>query len=587
MKTLKSGILSLSWVLGLLVAAAAQPASPPPNQPEPAKEQAAPAPNPPGPAQDEGAPAKDEAMPPPDQAAPPAAEPPEAATPAEATPAEAAPVELVADGEKGLRLNFRGAPLEQVLNYLSEAAGFIIVPEVDVKGKVDVWSNQPLTKDEAVEVLDAVLNKNGFAALRNGRTLTIVSRDDAKKRDIPVRTGSDPAAIAKSDEIVTQIIPVRFISAVPLVRDLQQLLPTSATVSANEGGNSLIITDTMTNIRRMAEIIKALDTAISSISSVRVFPLRYADAKALATVLTQLFQPQQDTSRGGAQGMGRIFNMFRGGGTGGQGGPGGGGGDLGLSAGGGRAPTPRVVAVAEERSNSIIVSAPEEQMPIIADLIEKVDTNVEDVTELRVFRLKYADPQDTADLLTSLFPDTSTTQGGGMRGQVQFGGRFGGPFGGGPGMGRMGGTASTQSDRLLKQSKVIAVPDLRTSSVIVSAARELLDQIQKMIEELDSDPAKQQKVFVYSVENSDPQAVQDVLQNLFPSQYYGGSGGYGYNRRSSQQMGGQVGARRNTQQNQGFGQGGFGQGGFGQGAFGGSSGFGGSSIGGSGGRTGR
>jgi general secretion pathway protein D len=188
------------------------------------------------------------------------------------------PDHVVAESEKGLRLNFRNAPLEMVLNYLSDAAGFVIVPEVDVRGKVDVWSNQPLTKDEAVDVLNSVLSKNKFAAIRNGRMLYIIDKESAKTRDIPVKAGSDPALIPKSEEIVTQIIPIRYINASQLTRDLQPLLPMSATMTANEAGNSLVITDTQINIRRMAEIVKALDTALSSISSVRVFPLKFADA---------------------------------------------------------------------------------------------------------------------------------------------------------------------------------------------------------------------------------------------------------------------------------------------------------------------
>src|SRR5437016_11315 len=107
-------------------------------------------------------------------------------------------------GDKGLRLNFRGVPLEMVLNYLSDAAGFIIVLETKVEGKVDVWSNQALNKDEAVNLLNTILNKNGYAAIRNGRTLTIVSRDEAKKRDIPVKVNGNASGIPKSDEMVTQ-----------------------------------------------------------------------------------------------------------------------------------------------------------------------------------------------------------------------------------------------------------------------------------------------------------------------------------------------------------------------------------------------
>src|SRR5258705_79919 len=51
-----------------------------------------------------------------------------------------APVTQV-NGTNGLRMNFRGASLETVLNYLSEAAGFIInvKPGTSVRGKVDIW----------------------------------------------------------------------------------------------------------------------------------------------------------------------------------------------------------------------------------------------------------------------------------------------------------------------------------------------------------------------------------------------------------------------------------------------------------------
>lgn len=116
-----------------------------------------------------------------------------------------------------LRLNFRNAPLEMVLNYLSDAAGFIIVLDTRVNGNVSVISSHPMTRDEAVDLLNAVLNKNGYAAIRNGRTLTIVDKNDAKTRDIPVKTGNLPDQIPNNAEIVTQIIPIRFVEARQLV----------------------------------------------------------------------------------------------------------------------------------------------------------------------------------------------------------------------------------------------------------------------------------------------------------------------------------------------------------------------------------
>jgi general secretion pathway protein D len=431
--------------------------------------------------------------------APAAAKP--APAPAKAAPPKknAKPPELAVQGEtdRGLRFNFRGVPLETVLNYLSDAAGFIIVPEADLKGKVDVISTQPLNKQEAVDLLNTILNKNSLAALRNGRTLTIISQDEAKKRDIPVNSGSEPDDIPKSDNIVTQILPMHSLNAAQLAKDLSGLIPSSAALSANEAGNALVMTGTQTQIHRVAEIIKALDS--SSISSVRVFSLTYADAKILASVIKDVFASPAESARDAA----RSYFRMRFGGGGEEGG------DSGdrrssRSSSGGSGGGSKVVAVADDHSNSIIVSAPEDSMAIIEKVVKEVDRPVEDLSSVKVFRLKYADAGEMADLVNSLFSDEANKTDDNNRPRFSF---FTPP--------QPTSSSSNDSARAKKQAKVSAVADRRTGSVIVTASKDMIDQIEKVIRELDSDPARKQKVYVYSLENADVQQVEQVLHDLF------------------------------------------------------------------------
>jgi len=446
-------------------------------------------------------------------AAPPAAEKPVAteqesppATPSKAEPSVPPALAVISETDKGLRFNFRGVPLEMVLNYLSDAAGFVIVSEAEVKGKVDVFSNQPLNKEEAVSLLNTILNKNGLAALRNGRTLTIIGNEDAKKKDLPVKSGSEPDDIPKTDDMVTQILPVRSLNAAQLAKDLQPLIPSQATLTPNEAGNSLVMTGTQSSIHRIAEIIKALDS--SSVSSVRVFALKFADAKSVAAVLKEVFQAEASSSSSSRSSdyrsmfferMGESFHHHDHGDQSGASGRGGG--------------NSRVVAAADDHSNSVVVSAPDDLMSIIKDLIAEVDTNIEDVTEVRVFRLKYADPVEMSELLGGLFPDdtkTDETRSQGFR------------FGGGLPFGYSGSSKSslgtdTASDRMKKKGRVLAVPDRRTASVVVSAAKDMMVQIAGMIEQLDKDPARKQRVFVYSLQNADVQGVEQILHDLFQS----------------------------------------------------------------------
>ena len=325
-----------------------------------------------------------------------------------------------------LRLNFRGAPLNLVLDYLSDAAGFVINKQTEVSGSIDAWSAVPVSREEAVDLLNAALRKSGCAAIRRGRILTIVRLDTAKTADLDVVVGNDAGGVERSDEVVTQVIPVRHANASQLLNNLQVLLPGDASLSANESANTLILVASKTDIKRMLKIISALDGAIASVSSIKVIPLRYADAKQLATVVQQLFAPQA-SGQGGGMNRGQRFN-FPGGGFGppGMGGSFGGAPNGSDSSSGGNAAGARVVAVADDTSNSLVVSAPADLMTIVTDMAQKIDQPVADITELRVFHLGNADPTELADQLSQLFPDTSRSGSDQNQGGFRFGG---GPFG--------------------------------------------------------------------------------------------------------------------------------------------------------------
>lgn len=441
---------------------------------------------------------------------------PALSTPIRVMPATkpAAPVALP---KTGITLNFQDASLSDVLNYLSEAAGFVVVQEAKVEGKVNVVSRQPITAEDAVDLLNTVLLEKGYVAIRNGRILKIVSRKNAEKRDLPVRTGSDPELIPRKDEMVTQILPVRYGEAAKLVENLRPLLAETSTISANESSNSLILTDTQTNIRRIAEIIRAIDTSVAGISTLKVYPLQYANAKDLATVVTQLFA---SSAAGGTGGTGGRGGRGGGGGGGFPGFPGFGGGGQTASTGQSEArqANSRVIAVADDQSNSLIVSAPEEILPSITEIVTKIDTSITEVTDTRIFRLQNADAMETAEMINTLYGDSSSRTGqsgnNNQRGQGrQGGGGFGALFGQ-----QQPAASGGQSDRALLQAKVVAVGDGRTNSLIVTAARETLTQIAETIGRLDASNAKKQHVYVHSLQHADAEGVADVLRGMLGQQ---------------------------------------------------------------------
>jgi general secretion pathway protein D len=209
---------------------------------------------------------------------------------------------------------------------------------------------------------------------------------------------------------------------------------------------------------------------------------------------------------------------------------------------------------ANEAGNSIVITDTQANIRRVAEIIKAIDMGAEDVTEVRVFRLENSDPLEISELLTSLFPD-ETRSTGGSRAPVQFGGfsRFFRPPGS-TGSSSTGASSGNQNQRMAKRARVLAVPDPRTSSVVVSAAKDLMGQIEAVVLELDGSNARRQSVHVYQLQNADPEEVRQVLQNMFERNSTTGSRNQGQNastlsnRRTTQGTTRNTGTRTGTSQ---------------------------------------
>jgi general secretion pathway protein D len=322
------------------------------------------------------------------------------------------------DTSAGLRFNFRGAPLETVLNYLSEAAGFVIVLETPVRGTIDMWSAQPVSRTEAVQLLNLAINKSGYTATLKGRTLVVSSKEEARKRAIPIRTGNDPRQIPDNAELVMQIIPLERIDATQAATDLATLLPNSATITANVDSNSLVVTDTQSNVRHIVELLAALDGSAGSVASMRVFQLKNSDPQEMAALINNIFGGGQSGARSGTPQM-PGFGGFPGFGGGpgaaiaamaaarGSGGPGSRGSSSSASRGsrssGGSSRGTPVVAVADPRTYSVIVSASKESLEDVDGIVRQLDASTARKQKVFVYSLEHGDVKQVESVLRNLF----------------------------------------------------------------------------------------------------------------------------------------------------------------------------------------
>ncbi len=199
-------------------------------------------------------------------------------------------------------LNFNEAPIDLVLKYLAESVGLQVVkqsPMADVR--VTIIGQQPIYVEDTISLLNSALNIKGYAPIRsgaNGRVLKIVTLEDAKKLNVPVHKGTQPDLIPTTDEVITQVMPLRYIDATRLRQDLTPLISPSASITSNAAGNSLVVTDTSANVHRIAEIVWALDVNTAGASEVRIYALKNADATSAVKLITDIFKPDQTTGGG-------------------------------------------------------------------------------------------------------------------------------------------------------------------------------------------------------------------------------------------------------------------------------------------------
>ena len=124
-----------------------------------------------------------------------------------------------------------------------------------------------------------------------GRILKVMPSDKAKRANRPVHFGGDPKQIAETDELITQVIPVRSVDAKKLMTEIQPLVGADADITSNAGSNTIVMTDTSSNIRRVVEIISAMDKRDASDNTIHVRHLLYADATAAAKLIMDIFSP--------------------------------------------------------------------------------------------------------------------------------------------------------------------------------------------------------------------------------------------------------------------------------------------------------
>ncbi|MFP4334144.1 MAG: secretin N-terminal domain-containing protein [Wenzhouxiangella sp.] len=195
----------------------------------------------------------------------------------------AMPLAAIAEDGDGHVLNFNDADIRSLIQAVAEMTGRNIIIDPQVSGRVTVASSQPLAGDEVWAVFQSVLQVHGYTAVSDERVTRILPDVDARQDGrVPV----DGMQLA-GDEPVTRIITLEHVSAAEVSQLLRSLLPQSAYMAHHDPSNVLIIADRAANIRRIEAIVRRLDAA--SDQEIELIALSHADAAEVVRMVNRLY----------------------------------------------------------------------------------------------------------------------------------------------------------------------------------------------------------------------------------------------------------------------------------------------------------
>jgi general secretion pathway protein D len=408
-------------------------------------------------------------------------------------PVESVP-EVPVDPEKmEVSINFVKADIANVLSFLSMASGVPIVADGEVKGTITITSLKQVSLPLAYEVINSALRVRGYTMV--GTLKDTMIRVVALKRAVAdravVQMGANAEQIGTTDAIITQVIPLQHISAAKLREELKPLVADDqANMLAVSSTNTMIITDTEANVRRLVQIVNLLDKDTSDVVDVEIYQCKYASATALITSLDKALGISEKTSGRNGQAQGQQGRPPR---------PEG-------------APQPNINTdegvlslkgelrlAADDRTNSIIISAARPKIDMVLSLLVKLDINTTPEVRAKVFRLQYADANMVANQLNTLFQQP---QGGTSS-------RLPPWFGGG------GGQPQTDPANYAGLKRNIIVADVRTNSVVVTATEQNMATFEEMIKELDAPNVLSDLTRTFQLKYAKATEMAQTLTSLF------------------------------------------------------------------------
>ena len=346
-------------------------------------------------------------------------------------------------------LDFAEAELADVIETIARATNRNFIYDDRVRGRVTIVSPEPIPVEQAYAVFESVLQVKGFTTVTTpGGAIKVVPIREAKESSIEtVRSSKRPP---NRDRFVTRLIPLNYIDAESIVNTLKPLVSKDAAMAAYQPTNTVILTESASNIRRLIAILESIDIETYK-EELAVINVEYADANTLAQQVSEIYGAEVSEGPATTRRASRRRRATD---------------DTPSS------PTrPPVRILTDERTNSLLVLAPRQQLEEVRQLVIKLDVPVVGGGRIHIYYLNNANAEELAETLSGLVgggPSRTTTTAGGASATTG-----------------VQGVPAIRSAVTSLEGGISVSPDPATNSLIIQASKEGFETLSQVIEKLD------------------------------------------------------------------------------------------------------
>ncbi len=323
-----------------------------------------------------------------------------------------------------LKQNFKQVDITTVIEAVAKISGYNIIIDPRVKGKVTFIAPAGMEPEELYQSLLAVLRVHGYAAIEGDNVIKIIPANMARDQ-FPYRSKE-----LTNDDWVTEVINVQHVEATKLVAVLRPLIAKEGHLVALSESNKLIVTDVVSNIKRLKQILKRVD--VDTLGHHEVIPVLNASAEELSKTI------QGVIGKPAGNNVNAVKVSF------------------------------------DARSNRLILSGDEQKRMILRALIAHLDVKTASESQVQVVYLRYAKASEIAEVLRKVAGNRAILNSSQSEGQIT--------------EGKADGAVAVPSHSLsTKQLKdqISIEADERMNALVISAPTAIVNTLKSVIKQLD------------------------------------------------------------------------------------------------------